>query len=151
MHARERELGPRINPTARPSWAAYAWYVAIGVFNAVVYVLLGAGLVAAGVDDSAAGVIAYLPCVAVSYFGHKMKTFRSRGSHGREAPRFLALTAAGLVLGAVLPRAAIALGLPSYFGFALVTVLVPVLGYAAMRFWIFGRGPPPAPKEASRP
>jgi putative flippase GtrA len=122
----------------RTTLESTAWYLAIGVFNAIFYVLLGKALVTLGLGPSAAGILAFLPCAALSYLGHKYKTFRSSGAHRREAPRFALLFVIGVFCSAALPKLAQLAGLPVFWAFASVSAAVPVLNLIVMRYWIFG-------------
>jgi len=128
------------------------WYIAIGVFNAALYIALGAALEALGFSVFLAGVLAFLPCVTLSYIGHKTKTFRSSGRHLHEAPRFLATALIGLALSAVAPQVVVNLGLPPVVGFVFTSLAVPVVNLIAMRFWVFanpGAEPPTVSAEQS--
>ncbi len=124
------------SPT-RKSWAPVVWYIAIAAFNAVFYVALGASLVALGVSPPIAGVLALLPVLAVSYLGHKSKTFRSAGLHRREAPRFLVVSVVDLLLAALIPKLGVHAHAPPIAAFLLLTALIPFVNFLLMRFWIF--------------
>lgn len=118
------------------------WYLVIAGFNAVLYVALAAGLTAMGLKPGAAGAAALLPVLAISYLGHKSKTFGSPGAHRREAPRFVLLSVLDLLLAAAVPQAALVLRAPSVAAFVLLAALVPAMNFLLMRFWVFqdGRG-----------
>lgn len=131
----------------RKGWAPFAWYIAIAAFNAAFYVLLGASIVTLGVSPPIAGVLALLPVLAVSYIGHKSKTFRSSGLHRHEAPRFLALSAVDLVLAALIPKLGMHAHTPPIAAFLILTALIPLVNFLLMQFWIF-RGPR---RETTRP
>ncbi len=129
---------PEAAPTSnRRSLAPVLWYIAIAAFNAALYVALGAIFVALGAAPSIAGVLALLPVLAVSYLGHKSKTFRSTGLHRHEAPRFLAVSAVDLVLAALIPKLAVYAHAPPVAAFLFLTALIPFVNLLLMRFWIF--------------
>jgi putative flippase GtrA len=113
------------------------WYLIIAGFNAVFYVVLAAALTKAGLKPGAAGAAALLPVLAVSYLGHKRKTFRSPGAHRREAPRFVMLSAIDLLLAAAVPQIGLHLRAPAVTAFVLLTALVPAVNFILMRFWVF--------------
>jgi putative flippase GtrA len=50
-----------------------------------------------------ASVVAYAIAALLSYFGHRIITFRSKGDHLREAPRFGVLVLCGYALALVIP------------------------------------------------
>lgn len=117
--------------------APVLWYIAIAAFNAALYVALGASFVALGASPPIAGVLALAPVLAVSYLGHKSKTFRSTGLHRHEAPRFLAVSAVDLVLAALVPKLGVYAHAPPVAAFLLLTALIPLVNFLLMRFWIF--------------
>jgi len=90
-----------------------------------------------GVSPPVAGVLALLPVLAVSYLGHKSKTFRSTGLHRREAPRFLLISAADLLLAAFIPKFGVYVHAPPIASFLLLAALIPLVNFLLMRFWIF--------------
>lgn len=122
---------------ARKGWAPFAWYVTIAGFNAAFYVALGAAIVALDVSPPIAGVLALFPVLAVSYLGHKAKTFRSRGLHRHEAPRFLFVCIVDLALAALIPKLGMHAHAAPVAAFALLTALIPLVNFLLMRFWIF--------------
>lgn len=117
--------------------APVAWYLAVAGFNAVFYFSLCEGLSRLGLAPSTAAAAALAPVLAVSYLGHKAKTFKSRGAHVREAPRFLVLAAADFALAGAAPVVAALAQAPRWTGFAALTVLIPLLNFGLMRLWVF--------------
>ena len=115
------------------------WYLVIGLSAAALNVVLGKLLVDAGLPIWQAGLLALLPCLALSYTGHKFKTFRSEGKHRDEAPRFIGLALAGLTLNASVPSLAQRVGAPPAVGFAFVSAAIPVVNLILMRLWVFQR------------
>lgn len=128
--------GGRPRP-ARRAWRAIAWYLVIAAFNAVFYVALAAGLVALGVSPPVAGSLALLPVLAISYVGHKSKTFRSAGLHRHEAPRFIAMSVIDLMLAAAVPQLAVYWRAPPIAAFVVLTGFIPFANFLLIRFWIF--------------
>lgn len=125
------------SPSTRQSRAPIIWYFAIAAFNAGLYVALGASFVLLGASPSMAGVLALAPVLAVSYLGHKLKTFRSNGLHRHEAPRFLVVSAVDFVLAAVIPKLGVHAHAPPVAAFLFLTALIPFMNFLLMRFWIF--------------
>lgn len=113
------------------------WYLVIAACNAALYVALAAAFVTLGISPPLAGVMALIPVLAISYLAHKKKTFQSPGLHRREAPRFIALSVADLLLAAAIPQLGIYLRTPAIAAFILLTALVPAVNFLLMRFWIF--------------
>lgn len=131
--------GPEIGEQkSRPrDWSPVLWYCVIAAFNAVFYVALGVGFVALGVAPPAAGPLALLPVLTVSYLGHKSKTFRSKGQHRRELPRFIVVSIIDLVLAALIPQLGIHARAPPFVSLVLLSVVVPLANVLIMKFWIF--------------
>lgn len=117
--------------------APVGWYCAIAAFNAVFYVALGVGFLALGVAPPAASPLALLPVLTVSYLGHKSKTFRSKGQHRRELPRFIVVSIIDLMLAALIPRLSILVHAAPVFSLVLLSVVVPLANVLIMKFWIF--------------
>ena len=88
-----------------------------------------------------ANALAYGCAVGVSYGGHRVWTFDSRGAHRVQLPRFVAVSLGGLALAQAIGWAVHnALGLPYGVALACVVVGVPTATFAAHRFWVFGGG-----------
>jgi putative flippase GtrA len=121
----------------RARLAPLLWYAVIATFNAVFYVALSMGLVALGLASPLAGMLALAPVLAVSYLGHKAKTFRSAGSHRREAPRFLALGVLDFSLAGIVPKLALLAHWPPLIAFMALTTLIPCANFLLMRLWVF--------------
>lgn len=83
---------------------------------------------------------AYLVAGMFSYLAHKLFTFASDGSHGREAPRFMLVSAAGFGIAALLPFVLHdVMGLALAIPVLLTAVLVPVMNFVALRWFVFDR------------
>jgi putative flippase GtrA len=83
---------------------------------------------------------AYLVAGLFSYLAHKLFTFASDGSHGREAPRFMLVSAAGFGIAALLPFVLHdVMGLSLAIPVLLTAVLVPVMNFVALRWFVFDR------------
>lgn len=122
---------------ARHPLAPLFWYGAVASFNAVFYFLLASFLVMVRTPPSLAAVAALVPVLAISYLGHKAKTFQSTAAHRREAPRFFVLSVVDLTLAALAPAFANRLGIAPAFAFAALTGIIPFANFLIMRFWVF--------------
>ena len=131
--------GPEIGEQkSRPrDWSSVLWYCAIAAFNAVFYVALGVGFLALGVAPPAAGPLALLPVLTVSYLGHKSKTFRSKGQHQRELPRFIVVSIIDFMLAALIPQLGIHAHAAPVVSLVLLSVVVPLANVLIMKLWIF--------------
>ena len=88
---------------------------------------------------AAGSFAAYAIAALFSYAGHKYFTFVSGGAHRVEAPRFLALTAAGLCFSWILPTILVdELGLPPLAPIVATCVVVPAANYFVLGRWVFG-------------
>ena len=93
---------------------------------------------------------AYVVAGLFSYLAHKLFTFASDGDHAREAPRFVAVSAAGFGLAALLPLVLHdVMGLSLAIPVLLTAVIVPVMNFVALRWFVFRR--PAANATASSP
>ncbi|TIS60157.1 GtrA family protein [Mesorhizobium sp.] len=85
-----------------------------------------------------ASVAAYAVAALFSYTGHKYFTFMSNGNHAMELPRFVLLTASGLVVAIVLPGLLTqVLGIPASIPILLTCIAVPVVNYVVLGRWVF--------------
>jgi putative flippase GtrA len=109
----------------------------VGIAATLTY-LVGANILIhfAVVGPGFASVIAYLAGMAVSYIGQSRWTFQGAGGRWQLA-RFMALSAAGLVISYAAPHAAQGLGLPVAAGTMIPILAVPLISFLAMRYWVF--------------
>lgn len=109
-----------------------------GVGVTLTYLVLAILLKFAGADAAVASVGAYLVSTALSYLGHRRYTFRSAADHGRAVPRFMIVSAIGLLLAGVIP-----LGLESvavagpHVSFVIVTGVVAGVSFLGLRLAVF--------------
>ncbi len=120
--------------------APLLWYGAVAGFNAALYFSLCLFMEALRLPTTISASIALVPVLAVSYLGHKAKTFASAGTHKREAPRFLVLSALDLLLTAAVPQAGVSAGLSPSVVFVTLTALIPLTNLVVMRVWVFRSG-----------
>ena len=82
--------------------------------------------------------IAYAICSLYSYIAHKYSTFRSKGKHKREAPRFVFLIALGYVIAVAFPAFLHDYLLwPLIIPTVLVAVVVPCINFFGMQYFVF--------------
>jgi putative flippase GtrA len=124
-----------------------AWRVSrfalIGAMSTLIYAVCA--FVLSGAADApvlppvAASIGAYAVAAIFSYAGHKYFTFVSRGAHALELPRFLTLTALGLLIAMAAPILLSGmLGLPPAVPILVTCAAVPVVNYVVMGRWVFG-------------
>lgn len=114
----------------------------VGLAATVLYVILAFSFAKAFAHwpSAASAFGAYLVAGLFSYLAHKLFTFASDGSHGREAPRFAIVSIAGFGLAALLPFVLHDLmGLSLAIPVLLTAVLVPVMNFVALRWFVFDR------------
>lgn len=134
-------MGDAVEATSvrkRHPLAPLLWYVAVAGFNAALFFSLCMLFEGLGLASEISASAALAPVLAVSYLGHKSKTFASAAKHKREAPRFLVLSALDLLLTATVPQAASAVLSPGAVYLAL-TALIPLTNLVVMRIWVFRR------------
>lgn len=120
--------------------APLLWYSAVAGFNAALFFSLCLLFVSLRLPTAISASVALVPVLALSYLGHKAKTFASAGAHKREAPRFLVLSALDLLLTATVPQAGASAGLSPSIVFAALTALIPLTNLLVMRVWVFRSG-----------
>ncbi|TIW20916.1 MAG: GtrA family protein [Mesorhizobium sp.] len=118
-------------------------FLVTGLGATLLYALMAAVFSAGApvlMNPASGSVLAYALAAVFSYAGHKYFTFASGGAHRFEAPRFVILTLLGLAMSFALPAIlSDRLGLPAQIPIALTCILVPLVNYAVLRHWVFGR------------
>jgi len=112
----------------------------VGLSSTALYVILAFSFerILARWPSAASAFGAYAVAGLYSYLAHKLFTFASDGSHGREAPRFVAVSLAGFGLAALLPLVLHdVLGFPFAVPVLLTAILVPVMNFVALRWFVF--------------
>jgi len=114
-------------------------FALIGGLATATHVLVALGaFYAAGLGAFSANLAGFACAWLVSYAGNRAWTFAATQSHSVTAPKFLAVSLAGLVLNqAIIYVACDVAALPFWFGLAIVVAAVPVLQYLAARHWVF--------------
>ena len=117
-------------------------FALVGIGSTLIYVsfalLLSSGSEAAVLPAAPALIMAYAIAALFSYTGHKHFTFGSEGAHTFEAPRFLAVTAAGLCFSWILPTILVdELGLPPFVPIVATCIVVPAVNYFVLGRWVF--------------
>jgi putative flippase GtrA len=135
-------------------------YLAVGVSTALLYLAVAIGATRIfGAPPTEASLAGFAAAMPFSYLGHRLLTFRSAGQHRDELPRFVAVTAAGLAISAVVPQAMVVRWhWPPAAGYAGACIAVPAFNYVLMRLWVFvgrrrpgGDRPMPVPPQGHRP
>lgn len=116
-------------------------FVGIGGLATLVHVTAALfGREVFGLSEMTANGFGWLAAVAISYFGHLRVTFAVLPNHATQLPRFLLISAGGLVVSS----ATVALVTVAGGNFALamvsVAVLVPLASYLLMQLWVFADG-----------
>lgn len=99
-----------------------------------------------GLGAFSANLMGFVSAWLVSYGGNRYWTFRASGPHRVTAPKFLLVSVIGLLLNmAIIYVACDVMNLPFWLGLAIVVAVVPILQFAASRYWVFvGFGSPEA-------
>jgi putative flippase GtrA len=118
----------------------------VGVAATAVYATLAVLLMDqqwVGFTAVQASLSAYAAAALFSYLAHKSVTFMSHGRHRTEAPRFLLLTAAGLVVAYIAPALLTdMLGLPRIVPVLITCAVIPALNLLVLDRWVFARRKP---------
>ena len=112
-----------------------------GIGVTATYLGLASLLTAAGLAAAIASAGAYLVSTSLSYLGHRRYTFRSAADHARAVPRFIAVSATGLLLAAAIPPGLESIaGTGPYVSFVVVTGVVATLSFVGLRLAVFRAG-----------
>jgi putative flippase GtrA len=139
MQVRPIEVGQR-----RQRWLAsrrrFLCFVAVGGTVGVIYLIFALCLTnVLQIDVFWANLLAYSCMVPVSFWGHKIITYRSAARAHTEFPRFCFTAGLGLLLSMVTVKLlGGTLHLPSYVSVGTVLIVVPLLSYLLMTVWVFG-------------
>ncbi len=94
-----------------------------------------------GMTTFNASIVAYVAGFFVSYFGHRNYTFRSPGQLSRSMPRFLVVSALGLVFCQVIVYLLVdRIGVEYWIALLVMVVTVPASTYLLSRAWAFNDG-----------
>jgi putative flippase GtrA len=109
----------------------------VGLMATAVYAA-GAFALSFTMPAATASVTAHAIAAIFSYCGHKYLTFGSDETHTIEAPRFLALTATGLMIAWGFPLVLTdGLGFPALVSIGACCLFVPVFNYIVLNRWVF--------------
>jgi putative flippase GtrA len=114
-------------------------FLGVGVISTLTYLGVSLGLVALlRIDLRLANVISYLAGMAVSFFGHRHVTFRSRGRMASEGWRFIVthgvnFTASTLLLMLMVDR----WGINRVAAVIVTTVFIMAVSFAILQAWVF--------------
>lgn len=91
-----------------------------------------------GMEPVLASIPAFLMALLISFLINHHWTFTATGGYGRHFPRYVVVSAAGLVLNILIMYGAVALMKMSYLvGLTLVILTVPPASYTLQRYWTF--------------
>jgi putative flippase GtrA len=109
-----------------------------GVATGVQYVTLIVLVRAAGVWPTAASAIGFMVSAVGNYLLNYYFTFRSRGSHGVAAGKFLVLAGVGLAINSVLMQVLVGAGWHYILAQVCATVVVFLWNFVGNSLWTFG-------------
>ncbi|CUK15614.1 GtrA-like protein [Ruegeria denitrificans] len=116
-------------------------FAGIGVLATTLHVIVA--IVAAeffAVTPLLANSIGFFAAFSLSYLGHGRITFGTSLEHRYHAPRFLTVSAIGLVLSTALTELiAVQLGASFVLAMAVVAFAVPISTFFFCKFWVFAR------------
>lgn len=112
-------------------------FVVVGLTATALYAAIAFAL-SSIIPAANASVSAHAIAAIFSYCGHKYLTFGSDEAHTIEAPRFLALTATGLLIAWAFPRVLTdGLGFPATVSIIACCLFVPAFNYVVLNRWVF--------------
>lgn len=86
----------------------------------------------------AATFVAFSCALTLSYLLNRAWTYRARGRHRRQLPRFAVVSLAGYGLNAaIMALVTKLLGLSYLFGIAVAVMVLPSLSFLSHRYWTF--------------
>lgn len=113
-------------------------FAVVGVGVAASYVLLYLALLALGMGQPMANLLAFGLAVSGQYVAQTMWTFRRPLALPNQISRFLFTISLGLVMSALITGyLGPSLGWPDWISAAVVTVVLPVQNYLFFRNWVF--------------
>ncbi len=125
------------------------WFGVVGVFATLCY----AGVMSVTISGLSwqplvGNALAYLLATLVSYFGHKLLTFRSRVAHHRALPKFLAQAGIGYLYANICMHGVAILQWPYWIGVAVVTTSLPVFNFIVFNNVVFSERDSDNPSRA---
>jgi fatty acid desaturase/putative flippase GtrA len=126
-------------------------YIAIGGLTALLYLAVAlTATVVFGIAPRWASLAGFVAALPFSYLGHKLLTFRSKGTHRDELPRFIVGAGVGLLISGIVPELVVRQWhAPPWAGYLVACVAVPALNYTLLWLWVFVGRRNPAPGEAA--
>jgi putative flippase GtrA len=114
-------------------------FTSVGIASTLCYAIIALALTSwfhrSAVEAS---IVAYAIAALLSYFGHRLITFRSKGDHLREAPRFGALVLCGYALALAIPLLfGQILHWPPVASILLTCIAIPLANYVLMARVVF--------------
>ena len=123
--------------TSRRRVFVLARFLLVGATFAIAYsVLSSVFALVVGLRPAFASGFAHALCIPSAYLAQRSIAFRASPPHRVAFPRYVALQAPLLMLGAALSWLTIdILNAPEFFGFVAVSVIVAGASFVAQRFW----------------
>jgi len=113
-------------------------FAVVGTIVAACYVILYLTLLAMGLSQPFANIVAFLTAVAIQYVGQALWTFRRSLAIPRQIGRFLGTIGLGLVVSALITSVlGPSFGWSSWVSAVLVTLVLPVQNFIFFRIWVF--------------
>ena len=113
-------------------------FAVVGTIVAACYVIFYLTLLALGLSQPFANIIAFLTAVAIQYVGQALWTFRRPLAIPTQIGRFLGTIGLGLVVSALITGVlGPSFGWSSWVSAVLVTLVLPVQNFIFFRIWVF--------------
>lgn len=113
-------------------------FASIGILATLLYAFLAWLAIDLWQLQPAVGsVLAYICSATFSYLGHRYLTFRSKSKPAAEIRRFIFLTFVGITASTLLMQIGSEINVPSLALIVAITICIPVINYAALKFWVF--------------
>ena len=114
-------------------------FALVGVAATLLYAVIAFALAYVSMLPAAVtSLIAYCTAGVLSYFGHRLFTFKAGGGHARPAARFVGINLLGYAVAAVIPWVlSDRLGYPAAIGIVLVCIVIPAMNYVLFNLFVF--------------
>jgi putative flippase GtrA len=113
-------------------------FAVVGTIVAACYVIFYLTLLALGLSQPLANIIAFLSAVTIQYMGQALWTFRRPLAIPTQIGRFLGTIGLGLVVSALITGVlGPSFGWESWVSAVLVTLVLPVQNFIFFRIWVF--------------
>jgi putative flippase GtrA len=115
-----------------------ARFIASGALAAGAYCIFMTELADRGLSPMTAGAAAYLACMPIAFFLHKLFTFRSNAPVAPEAGRFMLTSLIGIVIASITPHVMMTLlDSPAWLASIGASIITPAISYLLMSSRVF--------------